>query len=139
MTWVVYAILSAVFAALVAIFGKIGIAKVDTTLATTIRAVVMAGFFVIASLALGKFKLFGAFDARALVFVVLAGVAGALSWLFYFIALKAGPASGVAALDRTSVVMVFVLALLFLGEKFQIHTAVGALLVVAGAVLMSLK
>lgn len=139
MTWVVYAIFSAFFAALVAIFGKIGIAKVDSTLATTLRALVMALFFVVVALALGKEKLFHTLDAKAIIFIVLAGIAGALSWLFYFIALKAGPAPGVAALDRTSVAMVFILALLFLGEKFEIQTAIGAVLVVAGAILMSLK
>lgn len=137
MTWIIYAVLSAVFAALVAIFGKIGISKVDTTLATTIRAVVMAGFFILASLILGKEKLFNTLDRRALLFIFFAGIAGALSWFFYFRALKAGPASGVAALDRTSVVIVFILAVLFLGEKFHLRAAAGAILVVAGAILMS--
>jgi len=139
MSWIVYALLSAFFAALVAIFGKVGIAKVDTTLATTIRALIMAGFFVVASLALSKFKFTGTIDKSALTFIALSGLAGALSWLFYFMALKGGPASHVAALDRTSVVMVFVIAVLFVGEKFHLRTAVGALLVVSGAILMSLK
>lgn len=139
MTWIIYALLSAVFASLVAIFGKIGISKVDTTLATTIRAVVMAGFFLITSLALGKYKLFGTLDGSALMYITLSGLAGALSWLFYFVALKQGPASGVAALDRTSVVFVFLLAVLFLSEKFGLRSAVGALLITVGAILMSLK
>lgn len=139
MTWIIYALLSAVFAALVAIFGKIGIAKVDTTLATTIRALVMAGFFLVASLLLGKYKLMGTLDRSALTYITLSGLAGALSWLFYFIALKSGPASGVAALDRTSVVFVFLLAVLFLSEKFGLRSAVGALFVTVGAILMSMK
>jgi transporter family protein len=139
MSWVFYALLSAVAAAAVAIFGKIGISKVDTTLATTIRAVIMAVFFLLVSLMLGKEKLLGTVDRNALTYITLSGLAGAISWLFYFLALKTGPASGVAALDRTSVVMVFMLAVLFLGEKFTANHAFGAVLVVAGAILLSLK
>lgn len=138
-TWVIYAILSAGTAALVAVLGKIGVSKVDTTLATTIRALIMAGFFIIVSLALGKTKLLGTVDRTALTFIIFSGLAGALSWLFYFLALKNGPASGVAAIDRTSVVMVFILAILFLGERFDLRTAAGAVLVLGGAVLMSFK
>jgi transporter family protein len=136
MSWVVAALLSAFFAALVAIFGKIGLEKVDTTLATTLRALVMAGFFVVVSTALGKFSLFSAVHGRAWLFIVLSGLAGALSWLTYFFALKTGPASAVAALDRLSVVFVVVLAIIFLGEKLDLRTAVAALLLTAGAVLL---
>lgn len=139
MSWIAYAIGSAFFAALVAIFGKVGISKVDTTLATTIRALIMAAFFVILALALDKQKLFGTIDRRALLFIALSGLAGALSWLCYFIALKNGPTTAVAAIDRTSVAMVFVLAVVFLGEKFTFQTAIGALLVFVGAFLMILK
>lgn len=139
MHWVLYAILSAVTAAAVAIFGKIGISKIDTTLATTVRAVIMAVFFIIVALSLNKEKLLGTIDRHAFLFIALSGLAGAISWLFYFLALKNGPASGVAALDRTSVAMVFILALLFLGEKFHMRSAIGAVLVVGGAILMSLK
>lgn len=139
MTWGFYAFLSAAFAALVAVFGKIGIAKVDTTLATTVRALVMAGFFVVVAFALSKGKLIGTIDRHALLFIVLSGLAGALSWLFYFMALKSGPTSAVAAIDRTSVAIVFVLAVLFLGEKFHLRTAAGAVLVVGGAILMTLN
>lgn len=139
MSWVIYAILSAAAAAAVAIFGKIGISKIDTTLATTVRALIMAAFFIVVALVLHKEKFIGTIDRHAFLFILLSGLAGAVSWLFYFLALKNGPASGVAALDRTSVVMVFILALMFLGEKFHLRSAVGAVLVLVGAVLMSLK
>lgn len=139
MSWIVYALLSAVAAAMVAIFGKIGISKVDSTLATSVRAVVMAILLVLFALMLHKEKLIGTIDRHALLFIVLSGAAGAASWLFYFFALKNGPVNGVAALDRTSVVMVFLLALLFLGQKFEWRTALGAVFVVGGAILMSLK
>lgn len=139
MSWVVYAVFSAIAAAAVAILGKIGISKIDSTLATTVRAVIMTLFFILVSLVLHKERLLHTIDRHALLFIVLSGVAGAVSWWFYFLALKNGPASGVAALDRTSVAMVFILAIVFLGEKFQVRSAIGATLVVGGAILMSLK
>ncbi len=139
MIWIFYALMSAVAAALVAIFGKIGISKVDSTLATAVRAVVMALLLVVFALALNKEKLIGTIDRHAMWFIFLSGLAGAISWLFYFLALKNGPVSAVAAIDRTSVVIVFILAVLVLGQKFEWRTALGAGLVVGGAILMSLK
>ncbi|MBU0963513.1 EamA family transporter [Patescibacteria group bacterium] len=139
MSWIIFAILSALFAALVAIFGKIGISKIDTTLATSVRAVVMAVFLVIVSLVLGKAPLLSTINSKALLYIVLSGVAGALSWLFYFFALKNGPASGVAALDRLSVVFVLILAILILGEQLTWKSATGIGLMAAGAILMVLK
>jgi transporter family protein len=135
--WVVYALLAALFAALVAILGKVGIKGVDPTLATAIRSVVMMVFLVGAALVLGKARDLGAVSRHSLVFITLSGLAGAMSWLFYFVALRHGPATGVAALDRLSVVLVFVLAVLTLGEPFTWKTATGAVLVVAGAILLT--
>lgn len=136
-TWIIYAILSALSASAVAIFGKIGISGVDSTLATTIRALIMGGFMMIVSFSLGKFKEVASINNKALLFIALSGIAGAVSWIFYFIALKKGPASGVAALDRLSVVFVLVLAILFLNEHLTWKTGLGALLITAGAILMS--
>lgn len=138
-SWVFFAFLSAISAACVAIFGKIGIAHLDSTLATTVRAIIMAGFLVGVSVFLGKIKLLATIDNKALLFIVLTGIAGALSWLFYFFALKNGPASGVAALDRTSVVFVLVFALLFLGEHLSWKSGIGVLFVAFGAILMALQ
>ena len=135
--WIAYALLAALFAALVAVLGKVGLKDVDATLATAVRAVVMAGFLVILALALGKAGRLGDISHHSFLFIVLSGVAGAASWLFYFLALRDGPATGVAALDRVSVVLVFVLAVLFLGEAFTLKAALGALLVVAGAILLT--
>ena len=136
--WLLYAFLSAVTAALVAVFGKLGLAKIDTTLATTIRAVIMAAFLIIIALGLKKFEGFsvGAWSSRQWLYIVAAGIAGALSWLFYFTALKTGLASRVAAIDRLSVVFVFIFALLFLGETLKLKSAIGAVLIAVGAVLM---
>lgn len=135
-TWIIYALLSAFFAALVAIFGKIGLKGIDTTFATTLRSVIMAAFLVMTSLALGKLDFHTSLGGKALTFIVLSGIAGALSWLFYFSALKNGPASGVAALDRLSVVFVLALALLFLGEHLTWKNGLGAFLIALGAILM---
>jgi bacterial/archaeal transporter family protein len=135
--WIVYALLAALFAALVAILGKVGLRDVDATLATAVRAVVMAGFLVTAAAVLGKAGSVVHIPRRAFLFIVLSGGAGAASWFFYFLALRDGTATGVAALDRLSVVLVFVLAVVFLGEAFSLKAALGALLVVAGAILLT--
>lgn len=138
MNWAFYAVLSAVFASLVAIFGKIGLKDVDSTLATTIRSIVMALFLIGVSLSLSKFSLIETVSGRAMAFIALSGIAGAISWLFYFLAIKMGPASAVAAIDKTSIIFVFVLAVLFLGESFTWLKAAGALFVGLGALLMVL-
>ena len=138
MSWVIYALLSAVFAALVAVFGKIGLKGLDSTLATTIRSIVMAVFLVAVSFSLGKFSFLGAFTSKAVIFIILSGIAGALSWLFYFLAIKLGTVSGVVAIDRTSVIFAFILAVLFLSEAFTWQKAIGAALVAIGAILMAI-
>lgn len=136
--WLLFAFLSAFTAALVAIFGKLGLAKIDTTLATTIRSIIMAGFLLIVSLALSKWKDFSVhgLEAKQWWYIVAAGIAGALSWLFYFNALRLGHASKVAAVDRISVALVLIMSVLFLGEKFSWAAALGATLMVGGAILM---
>lgn len=139
MRWEFLALLSAITAALVAIFGKIGISGLDNVLATTVRAVIMALFLLIVSLLLGKFELLKSIDQKSLIFIILAGISGALSWLFYFLALRYGPASGVAALDRLSVVFVFIFSTLFLAEKFNAFSILGVILITIGAILMIIK
>ena len=139
MSWILLGLGSAFFAALVAIFGKIGIASVDSTLATTLRSIIMAAFLLIVAVSFGKFEHLSSVSNRSWIFIALSGIAGALSWLCYFLALKNGPVGGVAALDRTSVVMAALLAAFFLGEAFTWKTGLGAVLVAAGAVLFALK
>lgn len=136
--WIFYAFLSAFSAAGVAIFGKIGIANIDSTLATAVRAVIMAIFLVMMALVLGKASLIDTIDGRAFRFIVFSGIAGALSWLFYFFSLKHGPPTGVVAIDRLSVVFVLVLSLIFLGAKFTWQAGLGAILVSVGAFLLSI-
>jgi len=139
--WLLYAFLSAIFAAGVAIVGKLGLKNIDSTLATTIRSVIMAGFLLVVSLFLKKFHNFswGSLAGRDWLLIILAGIFGALSWLFYFFALKNGQATPVVAIDRLSLVFVFVLALLFLGEQFSLRALIGVLFMVGGALLISFR
>ena len=137
MAWPLLALGGAVFAALVAVLGKIGLQGVDTTLATTIRAVIMAVFLVVVSFGFGEINFASLPNGRALLFIALSGIAGALSWLLMFSALKIGPATGVSAIDRTSVVFVLIFSLLFLGMQFSWKAAIGAVLIVIGAILMT--
>jgi bacterial/archaeal transporter family protein len=137
--WIVPALLSAIFAALVAVLAKFGLQGIDSTLATTVRSVVMAIFLLMTSLLLGKGSLLSTLNGKSLTFIVLSGIAGALSWLAYFFALRTGPASAIAALDRLSVVFVLVFSVLFLAEQLTWKSGLGALLITAGAILMTVR
>lgn len=137
MGWLGYALLSALFAALVAILGKIGIQGIDSTLATAVRAVIMAGCMVIVITVQGTFKDIGAIPRGPLLFIFLSGVAGALSWLFYFQALQAGKVAQVAPIDRLSIVFAIVLAAIFLGEKINTQLVVGVIFMALGAIIIA--
>ncbi len=139
--WLLYAFLSSIFAAGVAIVGKIGLKNIDSTLATTIRSIIMAVFLIILSLISDKFNGFSinSLSNNDWLFIILTGILGALSWLFYFFALKDGPVNGVVAIDRLSIVFVFVFSLLFLKEHFTIKGLIGVILMVFGAILISIK
>ncbi len=138
--WLIFALMAAIMAAVMAIFAKIGLKSLDSTLATTVRSIIMALFLVITSLFLKKFQGFtiSTFSGREWLFIILSGIAGAMSWLFYFSALKMGLAGKVSAIDRLSLVFTIILATIFLGEALGWKTALGALLMVLGAILISL-
>ncbi|MFA5211124.1 MAG: EamA family transporter [Patescibacteria group bacterium] len=138
--WLIYALLSAIFAALVAIFAKVGLQKIDTNVATAIRAVVMAVFLFLVIFFQGKLTIIKSIieDHKALTFIVLSGIAGALSWLFYFLALKDGKVSQIVPIDRLSVVFAIVLAMLFLGEKVSGKGMIGIGLIVVGGIMVAL-
>ena len=137
MNWLGYALLSALFAGLVAIFGKMGVRDIDSTLATAARSVIMALALVTLVLARSNRINLREISPRAWLFITLAGLAGAASWLCYFRALQLGDASRVAPIDRMSVLVVVVIATLFLGEKLTAGVAFGALLVVVGSIFIS--
>lgn len=138
--WLAFALLSALAAAFVAIFAKMGLAGIDTNVATAIRAVIMALFLAGVIIAQGKLDKLPEIlsNNRALTFIVLSGIAGALSWLFYFIALQKGNVAQVASIDRLSVVFATVFAALLLSEKVTPGTAIGVLLITVGAIIVAL-
>ncbi|MCX6737949.1 MAG: EamA family transporter [Candidatus Parcubacteria bacterium] len=141
MIWLIFAFLSAITAALVAIFAKMGLKSIDSTLATTIRSIIMAVFLILVSFFLKKFQGFSlkSFNSKDWLLIILAGIAGALSWLFYFLALKTGLATKVVAIDRLSFVFVIILAALFLGEYLGLKTVIGAIFMIIGAIIITLK
>jgi transporter family protein len=138
MNWIGWAILSALFAAATALLAKVGVAHIDSNLATAVRTTVVLVFAWAIALALGKHGELRMIDRRTLLFLVLSGMATGLSWLCYFRALQLGPASRVAPLDKLSVPLVMLFAWLMLGEKLTVPSVAGGLLITAGAVVMVL-
>lgn len=136
MSWIVWALLSALFAAATALLGKVGVAHVDSNLATALRTTVVVVFAWGIALALGKHGEIRALDRRTVLFLTLSGLATGMSWICYFRALQLGPASRVAPLDKLSVPLVMIFAWLLLGEKLTGPAILGGLLITAGAVVM---
>lgn len=139
-SWLVYALLSAFCAALVAIFGKVGLQHLDANSATAIRAVIMALFLLGVVFVQGKTSLLQEIltHYKALFWITLSSVAGALSWLFYFVALKKGTVSQVAPIDKLSVVFAVIFAVILFGEKLSWLSLLGVMLISAGAILVAL-
>src|ERR1700735_5106880 len=135
-SWIGWALLSAAFAAATALLAKVGVAHVDSNLATALRTSVVVVFAWGIALALGKHGEIRSLDKRTVLFLALSGLATGLSWLCYFRALQLGPASRVAPLDKLSVPLVMVFAWLLLGEKLNAAALIGGVLVTAGAVVM---
>lgn len=138
MSWIFWAMLSAVFAAATALLAKVGVAHVDSNLATAVRTTVVVVFTWAIAIGLGKHGEMRDLDRRTVFFLTLSGIATGLSWLCYFRALQLGPASRVAPLDKLSVPLVIVFAWLLLGEKLTPGAIVGGLLITAGAMVMVL-
>jgi len=132
--WVVYALLSALFAALTSILAKIGIAGVNSNLATAIRTAVVLVMAWGIVLLTGKQQGLADITQRSWLFLVLSGLATGLSWLFYFKALQQGEASKVVPIDKFSVVISMALAFLILGEKLDMKAVIGGVLITAGMI-----
>lgn len=133
--WLIYALLSAAAAALVGIFGKLGMKEVDSNLATAVRSVVMTLFLMAVCTSLGVWNRLPTISGKALGMIVLSGLAGATSWLFYFRAIQAGTVSQVAPIDKLSMPLAVVLAVLVLGERPSGVNWLGIGLIVVGAYL----
>lgn len=137
--WKVYALLSAVFASLTAIFAKIGVKGIDSNLATAIRTTVILlltwGIVIFGN----QIKALKTISSHAWIFLVLSGLATGMSWLFYFKAIQLGDISRVAPIDKLSVVITIILAFIFLKETVSLKVIAGAVLIAAGSILMILK
>ena len=130
--WWIYALLSASFAALTAIFAKIGIKGVDTDLATAIRTVVILILAWAIVFVKGSNNTIGSLTRQNWTFLILSGCATGLSWICYFKALQMGKVSQVAPVDKLSVALAIILAAVFLGETVTLKTAIAALLIISG-------
>src|SRR3990167_4743205 len=128
MSWLIFALLSAFFAALTAILAKIGIKDVNSNLATAIRTIVIVTFAWGIVFFQGTWKQIGSISRFSLLFLVLSGIATGLSWLFYFRALQLGNASQVSPIDKLSLALTVILAVLFLREKVNFSIILGVIL-----------
>ena len=135
MTWVGYAAVSAIAAALTAVFAKIGVEGIPSNLATAIRTVVVLFFAWTVALGLGEHRALGALSRRSLTFLVLSALATGVSWLAYYRALQLGPASRVAPIDKMSLPITLIFAAIFLGETMTWRLVLGVALMTAGALL----
>lgn len=137
MNWILWALLSAFFAGVTAILAKIGVAGVDSNLATAVRTSVVLVFTWLIALATNPVSSLSALSARTLVFLVLSGMGTGLSWMCYFRALQLGPASRVAPIDKLSVVFAILLAAVILGERLSWQHYLGGALIVLGAIILA--
>jgi transporter family protein len=136
--WLLYALLSAFAAAFVGIFGKLGMNEVDSNLATAVRSIVMTLFLAGVCQFTGAWSKLQTLHARALLMIVLSGVAGAISWLFYFRAIQVGQVSQVAPIDKLSMPFAVVLAVLILRDRPSVWNWFGVLLIVGGGYLAAM-
>lgn len=137
--WWMYALLSALFAALTAVFAKIGVENVNSNLATAIRTVVVLVIIWLIVFARGEAKAFSELSPRNWIFLGISGVATGLSWIFYFKALQMGEVSKVAGIDKLSLALTVIFAVIFLGETLTWKSAVGAGLIIIGTLFLIWK
>ena len=137
-SWWIFALLSAFFAALTTIFAKIGVENINSNLATAIRTVVILAIAWGIVWASGQFQAILTISPKTLFFLILSGVATGLSWLCYFRALQIGNASLVAPVDKSGLILVLLLSVLFLGEPLTLKVVAGTVLVLAGTLVLIL-
>jgi len=136
--WRAYALGSAFFAALTAIFGKIGVSEMNSDVATFVRTLVILLLTALVIWARHEWQTPDQLSPKGLLFLILSGAATGLSWLCYYRALQTGPASRVAPIDKLSVIFVVLFAVSFLGERLTWKVGLGGILVTLGAVLMAI-
>ncbi len=134
--WWIYALLSALFASLTAIFAKIGVTQVNANLATAIRTVIILLVAWGIVFFRGEYRTLHTLSKHNLFFLIISGVATGLSWIFYFKALQIGKVSQVAPVDKLSVALTILLSVIFLGEALSWKSAIGALLIISGTIVL---
>ena len=134
--WWIYALLSALFASLTAIFAKVGIKGVDTDLATAIRTVIILILAWLIVFVKGSFQSITTLTKYNVLFICLSGVATGLSWIFYFKALQIGKVSQVAPVDKLSIALTIILSVVILKEVLTLKMAIGALLIIGGTIVL---
>ena len=137
-SWMVWALLSAVFAALTAIFAKVGVEHINSDLATFIRTVVILVVLAGILLVRGLWQPLASISGKTYLFLTLSGLATGASWLCYFRALQLGEAARVAPVDKLSIVLVALFGVLFLGEQLALANWLGVILIVVGVVMIAL-
>ena len=137
--WVLWSLLSAVFAGATAVLAKVGVQGIDSQVATAIRTTVILVFTWILAAHATSFSALGGISRKTWIFLILSGLATGLSWMCYFRALQLGEASRVAPIDKLSVVFVISFAAIFLGEAISWQSLAGGGLIVAGAILLAWK
>ncbi|MFZ0845031.1 MAG: EamA family transporter [Pseudolabrys sp.] len=138
-SWQAWAVLSAIFAALTAIFAKVGVENINSDFATFIRTIVILVTLALILLATGRFQAPGTVSPRTYLFLLLSGLATGASWICYFRALKIGEAAKVAPIDKLSVVLVAIFGVIFLGERLSTPNWLGIALIAVGAVLVAYR
>lgn len=138
-SWLLWAVLSAAFAALTAVFAKVGVANVHSDFATFIRTIVILVVLSIILAARGLFQPLGSISAKTYLFLGLSGVATGASWLCYFRAMQLGDAARVAPVDKLSVVLVAIFGVLFLGEHLDLRNWIGVIMIFCGIILVAIR
>jgi transporter family protein len=138
-SWILNAVLSALFAGATAVIAKMGLGGVNADLATLVRTAFVLVFLLGVYIALHGTPVFGQLSARVLTFLALSALATALSWLFYYRAIQSGPVASVAAIDKGSIIVTAVLAAVLLGEALTVRVIGGAVLLSAGLWLMTTR
>jgi bacterial/archaeal transporter family protein len=136
--WRAFALASAFFAAMTAIFGKVGVSEMNSDLATFLRTLVILLVTALLIWSRDEWQRPGDLSLKSVAFLILSGIATGLSWICYYRALQLGPASRVAPIDKLSVVLVVLFAMLFLGERLTWKVGLGSVLITVGAILMAI-
>ena len=138
-SWLFWALLSAIFAALTAIFAKVGVENISSDFATFIRTIVILAVITIIVYVTHQFQPLSSISAKTYLFLCLSGLATGASWLCYFRALKLGNASQVAPIDKLSIVLIAIFGVIFLSEKLSLSNVLGIGLIAVGAMLVAIK